>query len=355
MELNYDDLLDNTSTEQTQEESQINTVDSSGAEYSENTEEQHEEPTGDFISKYLKEHGIDDPTKIKYETETGETEDVDFNSLDDDEKLDILKSLSDPGLSDDEKNTINYLRKNKISFNQAIDYFANKKLENYLNSHPEDVKQVDYQIDDYSDDELYLADLKAKYPDFTNDELLAKLDSAKENKDLFDKEVNSLRKEYKDQEDAYRTQAAHKEQEDYQVLQDNLINAASSFTEVLLDPEDPETDSLQIEDSDRQAIMQYLLQKGQDGKSQLVRDLENPQVLVQLAWLRLQGQNAIADTTKYWKDVLKDTRKENAKLTKELEKYKNKNSSIVIPKQPKSEDGAKVASIGSAWDYSDLI
>ena len=50
-----------------------------------------------------------------------------------------------------------------MNFSQVIDYFANKRLEEYLQEHPEDVKQPTYQIDDYSDDELYLADLKAKY------------------------------------------------------------------------------------------------------------------------------------------------------------------------------------------------
>ena len=183
------------------------------------------------------------------------------------------------------------------------------------------------------------------------------MDSAKTNEDLFKKEVDALREDYKNQEDEYNKKVEEKEQEDYQNLQNNLMAAASNFTEVLLDPEDPESDSLQIEDSDRNQIMQYLLQTDKDGKSQFVKDIENPQVLVQLAWLRLQGQNAIADTSKYWKETLKDTRKENAKLQKELEKYKSNkmDNTITIPKQPKSEDGNKVPSIGSAWDYSDLL
>ena len=82
-------------------------------------------------------------------------------------------------------------------------------------------------------------------------------------------------------------------------MQDNLQRAASEFTEVLLDPDDPESDSLQIEDSDRQQIMQYLLEQDKDGKSRFVRDIEYPKSLVQLAWLKLQGNNAITDTTRY--------------------------------------------------------
>lgn len=364
-EMNYDELLEPVnSVDSTPVEEKPRQVESPYVEEEEQHTESEDEDnsgkeqiSGDYISRYLREYGIEDSSKIKYENENGETEEVDFNSLDDDEKLDILKSLADPGLSEDEKSTINYLRKNKMNFSQVIDYFANKRLEEYLQEHPEDVKQPTYQIDDYSDDELYLADLKAKYPNFTDEELLAKLDSAKTNEDLFKKEVDALREDYKNQEDEYNKQVEEKEQEDYQNLQNNLMAAASNFTEVLLDPEDPESDSLQIEDSDRNQIMQYLLQKDKDGKSQFVKDIENPQVLVQLAWLRLQGQNAIADTSKYWKETLKDTRKENAKLQKELEKYKSNkmDNTITIPKQPKSEDGNKVPSIGSAWDYSDLL
>lgn len=290
-EMNYDELLEPVNkVDSTPVEEKPRQVESPYIEEDEQHTESEDEDisgkeqiSGDYISRYLREYGIEDSSKIKYENENGETEEVDFNSLDDDEKLDILKSLADPGLSEDEKSTINYLRKNKMNFSQVIDYFANKRLEEYLQEHPEDVKQPTYQIDDYSDDELYLADLKAKYPNFTDEELLAKLDSAKTNEDLFKKEVDALREDYKNQEDEYNKQVEEKEQEDYQNLQNNLMAAASNFTEVLLDPEDPESDSLQIEDSDRNQIMQYLLQKDKDGKSQFVKDIENPQVLVQLA------------------------------------------------------------------------
>ena len=210
-----------------------------------------------------------------------------------------LKSISDIGLSEDETEAINYMRRNGKNLSQIIDYFAQERLNAYLNEHPEDVHQKKYTIDDYNDEELYLADLQAKYPNFTDEELFSKLDSAKENEELFKKEVEALRAEYKEDEDNYNKQLEQKEQEDYQRLQDNLQRAASEFNEVLLDPDDPESDSLQIEDSDRQQIMQYLLEQDKDGKSRFVRDIEDPKSLVQLAWLRLQGNNAITDTTRY--------------------------------------------------------
>lgn len=352
--LNYDSLLDDKDVQNTDDGQVTNFNDIQNDNDPEFSEQTNNVVTDSLITRYLKDYGIEDPSKMKFENEDGTIEDVDFNSLDDDEKLNILKSISDIGLSEDETEAINYMRRNGKNLSQIIDYFAQERLNAYLNEHPEDVHQKKYTIDDYNDEELYLADLQAKYPNFTDEELFSKLDSAKENEELFKKEVEALRAEYKEDEDNYNKQLEQKEQEDYQRLQDNLQRAASEFNEVLLDPDDPESDSLQIEDSDRQQIMQYLLEQDKDGKSRFVRDIEDPKSLVQLAWLRLQGNNAITDTTRYWKQVLQETRRENARLTKELENYKNKqtNNSTVVKEQKNNNQNN---SIGSIWDNSGLI
>lgn len=53
-------------------------------------------------------------------------------------------------------------------------------------------------VDGYSDDELFVANLKMKYPDYTVDELIDKLSTAKVNKDFYRKEVLRLRKNIED-------------------------------------------------------------------------------------------------------------------------------------------------------------
>ena len=58
------------------------------------------------IEEFLKEKGIEDVSKIKYETEDGEIQEVDFNSLSGKEQLTILKELSTPDLSESEINTV---------------------------------------------------------------------------------------------------------------------------------------------------------------------------------------------------------------------------------------------------------
>ena len=315
-------------------------------------EEDKTPPVSNFLYEFLKEKGIEDPSKLQFENEDGEIEEVDFNSLSEEEKLNIINSISDPGLSQHETDVINYLRQNNVTFNQVIDYFSKKAVEDYLAQNPDQAHQKTYTIDDYTDDELYLADLKSKYPEFTDEELTSKLESAKSNETLFKKEVDALRSDYKKQEDAEIEAQKQKEQQDYDDLVGNLQNILSNFNEVALDSTDAESDVLEIEDSDKQQVLAYLLNQDSEGKSQLVKDLENPATLIELAWLRTQGRALIDNTTRYWKDLLKQERKEKAKLQKELESYQNKGSqSVVVPKPPKKDENSNtIPTFGSVWD-----
>ena len=307
----------------------------------------------DFLHNFLKEKGIEDPSKLQWEDENGEITDVDFDSLSDEDKLNVLNSLSDPGLSQHEIDVVNYLRQNGVTFNQVIDYFSKKAVDDYIAQNPDSVPTKTYTIDDYTDEELYLADLKSKYPDFTDEELTSKLNSAKLNEELFKKEVNALRTEYKKEEDAQVEAQKQKEQQDYDNLVSNLQNILGNFNEVVLDSTDPESDVLEIEDSDKDQVLAYLLNQDTDGKSQLVKDLENPTTLIELAWLRTQGRALIDNSTRYWKDLLKQERKEKAKLEKELESYRTRESqSVVVPKPPKSNNSndKDIPTFGSVWD-----
>ena len=309
--------------------------------------------SGDFLHNFLKEKGIEDPSKLQWEDENGEITDVDFDSLSDEDKLNVLNSLSDPGLSQHEIDVVNYLRQNGVTFNQVIDYFSKKAVDDYIAQNPDSVPTKTYTIDDYTDEELYLADLKSKYPDFTDEELTSKLNSAKSNEELFKKEVNALRIEYKKEEDAQVEAQKQKEQQDYDNLVNNLQNILGNFNEVVLDSTDPESDVLEIEDSDKEQVLAYLLNQDTDGKSQLVKDLENPTTLIELAWLRTQGRALIDNSTRYWKDLLKQERKEKAKLEKELESYRTRESqSVVVPKPPKSNNSNEkdIPTFGSVWD-----
>ena len=371
----FDDLFDDSSTttvENSVEESQekaFELPDDMDYDYgvveesSEDSEEPSEEssndpeptePELDVWHQYLKDLGVSDSKAIQFENEDGEIETVDFDTLDKETQLTMLKELTDPGLSEHEIQVVNYLRQNNASFDDVINYFAEQRLQQYLTENPDQVHQKVYSIDEYTNDELYLADLKNKYPDFSEEELLAELDAAKLNEELFNKKSDIIRQQYKEQEDRQKQEAEAAEQQRYEDLQQNIVNAVLNFKEISIDP-DPESEDwrgLEIEDGDRQNILSYLLDQDQEGKSRLVRDIEDPNELIKLSWYKLYGDETFKHITGYWKGLLKEARQENAKLSKQIEKYKKETNTVVTPisgKKSKSSNN-KGFSLGEGWD-----
>ena len=313
-----------------------------------------EEPELDVWHQYLKDLGVADSKAIQFENEDGEIETIDFDTLDRETQLTMLKELTDPGLSEHEIQVINYLRQNNASFDDVINYFAEQRLQEYLAENPDQVRQKVYSVDEYTNDELYLADLKNKYPDFTDEELLAELDTAKLNEELFNKKSDIIRQQYKEQEDRQKQEAEAAEQQRYEDLQQNIVNAVLNFKEISIDP-DPESEDwrgLEIEDGDRQNILSYLLDQDQEGKSRLVRDIEDPNELIKLSWYKLYGDETFKHITGYWKGLLKEARQENAKLSKQIEKYKKGTNTVVTPTPGKKSNSLtnKGFSLGDGWD-----
>lgn len=332
--------------EESDEDGENNTIDSEPQE--------SQEPELDVWHQYLRDLGISDSKAIRFENEAGEIETVDFDTLDRETQLTMLKELTDPGLSEHEIQVVNYLRQNNASFDDVINYFAEQRLQQYLAENPDQVHQKVYSIDEYTNDELYLADLKNKYPDFSEEELLAELDAAKLNEELFNKKSDIIRQQYKEYEDRQKQEAEAAEQQRYEALQQNIVNAVLNFKEISIDP-DPESEDwrgLEIEDGDRQNILSYLLDQDQEGKSRLVRDIEDPNELIKLSWYKLYGDETFKHITGYWKGLLKEARQENAKLSKQIEKYKKETNTVVSPASGKKTKNSsnKGFSLGEGWD-----
>ena len=178
----FDNLLENnnsesstTSNQSDNETSYVNIPDNSTEEIPDDIN------NDDFINVFLNQYGLKNGM-ITYENEDGTTEEVSFNSLDNNEKLNILKELASPNLTEDEINTINYLRSNNATIQDVIDYYSNKAVQDYINQNGEISKK--YKVDDYTDDEIYIADLKSKY-NMTEEDIKAELELAKENESLF--------------------------------------------------------------------------------------------------------------------------------------------------------------------------
>lgn len=310
-----------------------------GEETTETTETEGDDDL-DAFSSFLKSRGIRDGKTIVYENEeTGETEEVDFTTLTKDEQLEILNSLTDPGLSEDEIETINYLRKNNTSFQDVIAYYQQKAIDEYKEANN---IQPNYSIDNYTDDELYLADQKAKFPEMTEDELKIELDIAKSNEDLYKKKVELIRKQYKDQEENRIKEQEEAEKAQQQAYQTMFVDTLNKFDTISLDYKDPKSDSLILEEKDKNTIYDYVFKQNAEGVTKFVEDLSKPEVIVELAWYRLFGKDTISDISNYWKDELKKVRKPSTPSKPKAD----------VTVKPKTEEKPRQGetSLNSAWE-----
>ena len=316
----FDNLLEDdpvvtepTSTEPTSVDIPDNTIDEPTEPKNDNSDENpspENDDEGDFLLSFLNGYGLKDG-KVTYENDDGSTEEVDFNDLSSKEKLNILKELTATNLSQEEIKVINYLRANNATIQDVINYYSNKAIEDYINQNGPVEKH--YEIDEYSDDEVYVADLRSKFEDMTDDEIKADLELAKENEDLFKKKVETIRKRYKEQEEEYNNQQKQEQEARYNDFKQSLSDQLHNFNEISMDYKDSKSDSLEIDDQEKENIYNYILDLDENGTSQFFKDLNDPQKLIELAWFSLYGKEAISDISNYWKGQLKTSRRNETK------------------------------------------
>lgn len=158
------------------------------------------------LESFLKGKGIQDIHKIKFEDEDGTETERDWDSLNTEEQLNILNSnreSPETGLDDEEIELINQIRMSKMSPSQYIQSLI-----------PVQEDEPHYTVDDISDEELYMLDLQTRIEDITDEQLQSALNKAKEDEDLFKKQVAGIRNEYKQIEDNKKAaeEAAQQEQ-----------------------------------------------------------------------------------------------------------------------------------------------
>ena len=235
------------------------------------------------VDEFLRSKGIKD-SKVPIANENNELVETNFHDLSKAEQLDVLQSLSEvsgPELYEDESEWLNDLRQNNLSVNEFLELYRNSILEEFGS------KQTDsYEIDNYSDMELFLLDLKDRF-DLSDEELQEELEKELKNEDLFTRKVANLRDEYKQlesqQKEIQAQEFAAAQQQEYQQFANQMVGIAEHTNEF---------HGLELEDDDKNETLSYMLDLGNDGKSQLARDLENPQNLYEVAWYLKYGKEA---------------------------------------------------------------
>ena len=273
-----------------------------------NTVEEEPQEEEDVISAFLRSKGIN-PNSIKFTGEDGQQEEHKFEDLSAEEQLQILQynELDDNyGLTNEETQLINSLRSNNLSVQDYNNYIAKQAIENYTKNNT----QPQYQVDSISDDELFIIDLKARIPELSDEEVLAELDSAKANEDLFTKKVQSIRDDYKQKEDLI-------EQQEQQLRQQEAAQQAQQFEQLIINTIQ-ENDSIDLGDSqlalsvdDKNEIASFILDEDATGVRYISRALDDPATLVKMVWYALKGEEAFSKISDYYKSKISEAAKYN--------------------------------------------
>lgn len=296
--------------------------------------EQEENSEDDLTSEVLKLKGIDDPSKISFEDESGAIVTRSWDSLSREEQINILGDVKetqpvDNQLGEDEINLINSIRNSGMDVNQYL-----QSLTPQINQ-----PQETDQISNMSDEDLFAFDLinKVGNDNITDEELDKAIEDAKANETLFKKQVDGLRavyaQKFQEQQANIANQQQAIQQQKYQAFANVVNQQIDNFSNFA-------GQSVQLSNDDKDTLSDFMLTLDDSGTSALGRALQNPEILTKAAFWLLNEDSITAELQKQVQDAY--TRGFNAGKGDVL----NKSKLVFKPKttSKKSE---------SVWDSDD--
>ena len=218
---------------------------------------------------------------------------VQFSTLSPEEQLQILtpqENDDDNGLNDDEVDLVNQIRDSGMDAKTFLSNYGDYVIDKYK----AEQEGNSYKVDDYSDDELYIADQKARFgsnPDYDDQKIGEMLAQAKQNPDTWNIITNGLREEYKNAEknqlaaaeEAEKQRKSNEEKTEYEAYKNRVINAMSNMSDI---------DGIEMDDDERDSILSSIIDVDENGDTELDKALSNPDNLIKLAWFNKYGDAA---------------------------------------------------------------
>ena len=272
-------------------------------------QEDSSQKSTDFIDEFLKQKGIEDKTKIKFEDEDGTIQEYNWDTLDNQEKLNILNTDnedSNTDLDDTEIELLNAIRSSGLTPQEYLQKIQNDSVNNYIQN--SEAQQYHYEVDQLSDDELFIYDFISRMGDVTEEEAQEALANAKANESLFAKQIGAIRKEYKEAEDESIRQAQMEEEAQAQERYDQFANQIAEQVDNLSDFSGYD---LNMDDEDKEMLYDFIVGVDGAGNNYFAKALSDPKILVRTAWLALNGEQMIHDITEYFQKEISSVRKES--------------------------------------------
>lgn len=279
-----------------------------GDQINEGESSKEQETTTNVVTELLKRQGIEDPNQISFEKEDGSIEKLKWDDLSLDEQLNILNQKPEnddlPPVNDEIGEDIQSLAKelkdNNMSVDDFINYIKDQSIQGYQAS-----LQPHYEVDNITDDDLFKIDLKNRIPDITPEQLETALEQAKSNEELYNKQVNGIREEYKQFEEEQNAQNEAITVEEQQQQYNEFANAITQTIDSL---DNVNGIDIELEDEDKYELAQFILGQDAAGVSNFGKALNDPETFVKVAWFALKGADAIDSITDYFKNQITKVR-----------------------------------------------
>lgn len=270
-----------------------------------------------IVEDLLKQKGIVDQSKILYENDKGELEEVNFYELPYVDQLNILSENEpkDGGLTEEDLFYIQQAKENDLSLTELIQYYQNQSIEEYNKS-----QQPTYVVSDYSDEELYVADMKSKLGDsITDEEILTQLEKELEIPEIFKKKVDKLREEYIRIEEQERANSAQAVLAQKQTTFNEFKDTISSLVDVVED-----VGGVTLEDTDKNDILKFMLEQDVNGATEFQKQMNDPENIFLAAWAILKAEDTFDVLKNHYEEMLKTSKK-----TQPINKDKGTQTTVV--------------------------
>lgn len=306
----------------------------------------------DIITELLKDRGIEDTTKIKFEDETGNIQERAWSDLSLEEQKEILNQdpFKDPEteLDDAETNFINQLRLSGLSPDEYIENLKRLGAQEYAQQASSNSET--YEIDDLSDDELFILDLQYRSGDITEEEAVEALKAAKANEALFQKQIAGTREYYRNLERDMKSQQELEQQEENNKLVTEYANQIKGSIQNINSIGNL---SISLDDDDKEQLAQFILGRDQAGINWFGKALEDPDTVVRMAWFALNGEDTFNDIENYIAQQIKTTAQNSYNKGYE-DGQKGKVNIVVQPTTTNTDTVANKYSPIKAIDIQDL-
>lgn len=292
----------------------------------------------DFVASLLRSRGIEDKSRVKFETEDGNIEEVDWDQLSNDDKLNIINSSNESvedGLDDSEIRLLSAIRNSGMTPAEYLQYVEQQGVNRYIQNNQENAYQ--YTVDQYDDDELFVADFISRMGDVTDEEAQEALERAKSNETLFAKQIQAIRNEYKQIEEENIRQAQIEQEQQQSVMFDQFASSVENQINQLTEIQGYD---LNMDQQDMQDLYDFITGTDAAGNNYLAKALSDPRILVETAWFTLYGKQMLDDVTNYFQKEITQVRKQSYEKGLKDAKLGNKSSVVYKQKNKTSEEYA---------------